>query len=584
LALQAALCLTGCFDAASGGNESQTQALRAAASHPACVEPPLLLVLDEDAVDKGREPNRFSAADVNDDIASPGQRRALRAFEGAQGRELVLPSGEVGDEGWFALKTARVAWRAAGPDSSDGLRNFLEAGPGLGTPDAKGNRESLLEMVPNLTPLRATGLAALAGKSVCAVVLDGDARVHSYTPLKGSLAGDALGRVAFQVLYLSGPSGGGRSASRLPDVKIRVLDAGTVCEDDLAPFLAAPAPVSYCEPRDVEPPACAGIDTLLDETWDIYDPERWDGDGEGLVEGGFFSAKPGANSSLADWIRPCPVPVESTGSVRFANRLQFVQPAENDFAETGALFFVNAGEAGAFDNYAFVNVGYTLMPSRIFVEIFGSDGGREFDQFMESSLAYRQTIVFNLELWIDRNAYRIAVAGEAIDTVSLANPVKNLSLFEVGVQQNAGGLRGFIDRTTITSLCEADSKHRPRKRERCKPRSRCLPRAQASRNGGHAKADHSRCHHARSGAERYAGGAIRGGDSGGGSGSGSGEGSGTVSGAGLARTSAWTPVPPNPCGKNQLIRRARAKVRLMEDPPMGLLILSRMKEEPGCGD
>ena len=71
---------------------------------------------------------------------------------------------------------------------------------------------------------------------------------------------------------------------------------------------------------------------------------------------------------------------------------------------------------------------------------------------------------------------------------------------------------------------------------------------------------------------------------GGGSGTGSGAVSSAESGADLAKPSAWTPAPPNPCGKNQLIRTAREKVRLMENPPMGLIILSRMKEEPGCGD
>lgn len=56
------------------------------------------------------------------------------------------------------------------PRASDGLRNFLAAGPGLGGEDAGGDREALLDKVPDVTPLRATGLlpAGARGLRPCA--------------------------------------------------------------------------------------------------------------------------------------------------------------------------------------------------------------------------------------------------------------------------------------------------------------------------------------------------------------------------------------------------------------------------------
>ena len=56
------------------------------------------------------------------------------------------------------------------PRASDRLRNFLAAGPGLGGEDAGGDREALLDKVPDVTPLRATGLlpAGARGLRPCA--------------------------------------------------------------------------------------------------------------------------------------------------------------------------------------------------------------------------------------------------------------------------------------------------------------------------------------------------------------------------------------------------------------------------------
>lgn len=561
--LPAAFLATGCLDPRPGG--SQPHALRAhsaSSARPGCVEPAHLLVLDEDAIDESCRPGLFSGPDVNDDLASVGLRLPLRYFAARAGSEVVLPGGEVGDEGWFAPRSVRLAWKAAGPDSADGLRNYVEAGPGLGSPDAKGRPESLLEKVPDLVPLRATGLARLEGRSVCAVVLDNDARM-SYSPLAASLKGPNLGKVAFQVLGLAPAAG--RSPDRLPGVRVRILDADAVCEDVLLPFREAPVPRSSCEPRDTEIPACAREEVFIDEPWDAFDPAKWEGDGDGLVSGGMLLAREGVGSTFADWIRPCPVRLDSGSAVRFLNRVRFALPAENDFAESGALFFVNAGDPGSADNYVFLNLGYTVSPSKVFVEMFGRNGDMRFDQFTEASLAYAPSQTFPVDLWIERGSYRVAIGGEAVDTVALPNPLASISLFEVGVQQNPGGLRGMLDHTTIGAQCRSECKHRPRKRERCEPRTRCRSRAETGRKR-HKDSDHAFCHHAKS-RERNARSAAA-----------------AEKGSTLAKTSAWTRSAPNPCGKNALIRLAREKVRNDPRPPEGLLLLSRMIEEPGCPD
>ena len=211
---------------------------------------PYFLVIDEDSIDNGSPPNLFSATAVNDQIAQIGLRTLLPAFSGANvGRTIVLHTGQVGDEGWFAPKTIPAAWRTAG-QTSDGLRNYLAAGPGLGSRNAKGDREALLDKVPDVTPLRATGLKLLLGRRVCAVVYDSDVSIN-YGPLNGSLKGDNLGRVALEVVGVTRFDGG--SSSSLPKLRVRILDADAVCAESLALLTAAPTPKSSSQPPDVVP-------------------------------------------------------------------------------------------------------------------------------------------------------------------------------------------------------------------------------------------------------------------------------------------------------------------------------------------
>ena len=103
------------------------------------------LVIDDEGIGSGTSPNFFSDTDVNADIAEIGVRTPLRFFANNVGTTITLPSGGVGDEGWFALETVPSSWESAGP-TADGLRNFAgnpsvaiphNVGPGLA---ARGRR------------------------------------------------------------------------------------------------------------------------------------------------------------------------------------------------------------------------------------------------------------------------------------------------------------------------------------------------------------------------------------------------------------------------------------------------------------
>ncbi|MBK9169413.1 MAG: IPT/TIG domain-containing protein [Bryobacterales bacterium] len=206
-------------------------------------------MIDEDSIDNGNPPNFFGDVDVNDDIARIGQRRPLRFFAQNAGSVIALHTGEVGDEGWFALKSIPASWNRTGP-TGDGLRNFLLAGPGLGSEGNGRGSEDLLDKIPDVTPLRATGLKMLEGRRVCAVVFDSDVSMN-YSPLNGSLKGANLGLVAFEVLSVTRLRG--FSTSSLPRVEIRILSAEEICNGPLELFLDAPVPQSSSEPFDVDP-------------------------------------------------------------------------------------------------------------------------------------------------------------------------------------------------------------------------------------------------------------------------------------------------------------------------------------------
>jgi len=191
-------------------------------------ETPVLLLLDEDSIDNGRAPLFLSAEDVNDHITAAGVRDPLPYFASSIGRQITLPSGGASDHGWFAIDHAPQSWGLA---DIGGFQNFVLAGPGLGSPDANGDRESLLTDILGVSALETSDLASLVGRTVCAVVYDDD-----LAPAGGgstTLQGSTLGVVAFNVLAIT-PADAAQSG-----VEIEILDSATTCAGDVTSMSGA---------------------------------------------------------------------------------------------------------------------------------------------------------------------------------------------------------------------------------------------------------------------------------------------------------------------------------------------------------
>lgn len=208
----------------------------------------VFLIIDEESIDNGNEPNDFSDVDVNDQLAEVGVRTPLKYFQYNVGKEINLYTGEVGDEGWHALKTIPSSWVNAGP-TNNGLKNYLTPGPGLG--GGEDDREVLLDKIPNVTPLRASAISMLKGKTIMALVYDSDVSIN-YSELNGNLMGSNLGIVAFDVIDVFKRTDG--STGSLPRVVIRIRDVTAVSARPLVLFSNAPEPESSSEPYDVSPP------------------------------------------------------------------------------------------------------------------------------------------------------------------------------------------------------------------------------------------------------------------------------------------------------------------------------------------
>lgn len=217
----------------------------------------VFLVIDEESIDNGNPPNNFSSTAVNDNIAGIGQRATLAYFKNNVGKTITLYSGEVGDEGWHALKTIPTSWINAGP-TSNGARNYLQAGPGLGSGESP---EVRLDKIPNVTPLRARGLKMLIGQTILAVVYDGDVSIN-YGPLQGNLQGANLGLVALEVLNVTKRTDG--SSGSLPKISVRIKDVEAAKAATLKLFSNAPVPKSSSEPFDINPPAVVPAIKLVD--------------------------------------------------------------------------------------------------------------------------------------------------------------------------------------------------------------------------------------------------------------------------------------------------------------------------------
>jgi hypothetical protein len=216
-------------------------------------------VIDESSIDNGNDPNNFSDIDVNDQIASIGQRAQLKYFKDNVGKTIDLNTGQVGDEGWFALKNIPNRWVNAGP-TDNGAKNYLAPGPGLGSPNIDNDREVLLDEIPLVTPLRATGLKMLVGSKILAVVYDSDISIN-YSPLEGNLQGSNLGLVALEVLEVKTRIGG--SDSDLPVVTVRILNVDAISQFGIVLFSNAPEPQSSSEPYDINVPSDTNVPVFI---------------------------------------------------------------------------------------------------------------------------------------------------------------------------------------------------------------------------------------------------------------------------------------------------------------------------------
>ena len=200
----------------------------------------------------------FTEAEVDDGAPAHGKRTPLPFFTDNIGATVTLFTGAVGSEAWHTPKTIPASWAAAGP-TLDGLRNYIgnpslpaphNVGPGLGTegPGGVPAFDDLLIAVPDVTPLRATGLKLLEGRTVCAVLLESSVS-SNYMPQTGGLEGLYQGTLAFEVLEVT-DSVPPLSDPALPKVKIKVLDPTVACELESQLFTEAPDLVDSSNPND----------------------------------------------------------------------------------------------------------------------------------------------------------------------------------------------------------------------------------------------------------------------------------------------------------------------------------------------
>lgn len=176
---------------------------------------PVLLLIDRDSIAAGLATNGFTTQDVNEELASIGMRDPLPYFRRNSGRAVVLSTGQGANPGWLAPDSVPANW-ASEPGETDGLSNFLLAGPGLGSPEESGERTRLLAGI-RLSGIRGVRLQALRGRTVCAVVFHGDL-AEGVT----DLTGPTLGIVAFRVTGVS-------SGETSPTVEAEILDTGQLC-------------------------------------------------------------------------------------------------------------------------------------------------------------------------------------------------------------------------------------------------------------------------------------------------------------------------------------------------------------------
>lgn len=193
----------------------------------------IYLVIDEDSIDNGTgsiERISFNApfcgkgnpaVCVNDDIANPGVRTPLFTVGSniTPYWGLVLPTGQVGDEGLFQFSTPgpQVTQVSLQNRATFTTQEFFDA-------TGAASNENNLDKIDGVLPLSAADINKLVGKTVCAVVFDSDVSVTEQGR-SASLKGATLGITAFRVTAVSPHPAGG---SYLPLITVDLLHSSQV--------------------------------------------------------------------------------------------------------------------------------------------------------------------------------------------------------------------------------------------------------------------------------------------------------------------------------------------------------------------
>jgi hypothetical protein len=205
-----------------------------------------LVIIDEDGIDNDMRTIEQAAAShgitpdrlVNDDRPTEVGNPPLRWNELFPGDIVKLPTGEVEDEGWFALPE-RIRY-------ADDRRTTLTDQQWFQAFIAGTLPQHLLDKVRDVMPLRNQELVQLIGRTCVAVVYDSDISMN-YTPINANLQGGRYGLFTFTVLAVevagSLPESG--SSRSLYDLWVRV-------EPPMTPNIRFNVPVRDIKPDSIQ--------------------------------------------------------------------------------------------------------------------------------------------------------------------------------------------------------------------------------------------------------------------------------------------------------------------------------------------
>jgi hypothetical protein len=206
------------------------------------------------------------------DDESRGKGKPLWAAK--PGDVLTVSSGQTGDEGWFAPTCIPRKWLGGssdqcleGAERETAIDNVVGINGKSSVP-----KESRLDNVPAMMPLRALGLGSLVGKEACALVHDSDVSLNydktSFPFTTANLQGKTRGPVAFRIDAVETANG---SSSTLPSVRVTVLESSK-CGGWV--LFNAPVPRSSSEPSDTRvagQPTTGKKGYLQLKTWPLKD-------------------------------------------------------------------------------------------------------------------------------------------------------------------------------------------------------------------------------------------------------------------------------------------------------------------------